>query len=569
MEVSVIIDTHLTHAICISKQIQSYFRRLIMNISKKCLNTMCNKYENASKENFKSCTDCAYLFRPSKADFIKKIGKLSIFVILISALVITGLIVGTKIIRVQKDNNQSTSLVHESISPTKADNIEEVDSTTAEPQPVLRIHGSNTMGTNLMPKLVEGYLEKNGAVQIKTIEGANPQEKKIEFKLSNQDEETYEIEINSRGSGTAFKSFESGSCDIGITSRKISENEASSLNAVGLGNLSNLKSEIIIALDGISVIVNKSNPINHLSVEQISDIFSGKITNWSQLGGKDGKIKVFSRDENSGSYDTFKTLILNNKDFSSEAVLLESAYDLSVEVSKDINSIGFAGFSHIGDTKPVAISQGTVDPVFPSTFNIATEEYYLSKRIYLYCPENTQNSYATELINYITDDEGQNIIKNNGFATIDIEVDENFKPFTKPTFINQNAQQKYDQIVSNAQGRLSINFLFKNGSSELDNKSIKDLEKVINFLFRNKYINSKILLVGYSDSIGDYNMNIKLSTERALRVKEIITNEFSVLDGRVDVLGMGPEMPIASNETSGGRDRNRRVEVYILKNTNN
>jgi len=330
-----------------------------------------------------------------------------------------------------------------------------------------------------------------------------------------------------------------------------------------------LKSEIIIALDSISVIVNKSNPINNLSVEQISDIFSGKITNWSQLGGNDSKIKVFSRDKNSGTYETFKTLILNNKDLSSEAVLLENAHDLTVEVSKDINSIGFAGFSHIGDTKPIAISQGAVDPVFPNTFNTATEEYYLSKRIYLYCPENTENSYATELINYITDDEGQNIIKENGFATIDIEVDENFKPFTKPTFINQNAQQKYEQIVSNAQGRLSINFLFQNGSSELDSKSIRDLEKVINFLFRNKYINSKILLVGYSDSKGDYNMNIRLSTERALRVKEIITNQFSVLDGRVDVLGMGPEMPIASNETSGGMARNRRVEVYILKNTNN
>lgn len=540
-----------------------------MSISKKCLNTMCNRYENSSKENFKSCIDCAYLFRPSKVDFLKKIGKFSIFVILASTLIVTGLIVGTKIFKTQNNNNKNTTLAQETISPTNADDIEAVDVTKSEPQTVLRIHGSNTIGTNLMPKLVEGYLEKKGAVQIKTIEGENPQEKRIEFKLSNQDEETYHIEIYSHGSATAFKSFESGSCDIGISTRKITGNEVSLLNNAGLGNLSTLKSEIIIALDSISVIVNKSNPINNLSVEQISDIFSGKITNWSQLGGNDSKIKVFSRDKNSGTYETFKTLILNNKDLSSEAVLLENAHDLTVEVSKDINSIGFAGFSHIGDTKPIAISQGAVDPVFPNTFNTATEEYYLSKRIYLYCPENTENSYATELINYITDDEGQNIIKENGFATIDIEVDENFKPFTKPTFINQNAQQKYEQIVSNAQGRLSINFLFQNGSSELDSKSIRDLEKVINFLFRNKYINSKILLVGYSDSKGDYNMNIRLSTERALRVKEIITNQFSVLDGRVDVLGMGPEMPIASNETSGGMARNRRVEVYILKNTNN
>jgi outer membrane protein OmpA-like peptidoglycan-associated protein len=95
-----------------------------------------------------------------------------------------------------------------------------------------------------------------------------------------------------------------------------------------------------------------------------------------------------------------------------------------------------------------------------------------------------------------------------------------------------------------------------------------NLEMIINFLYRNKYLDSKILLVGYSDSTGNYDMNIELSEQRALRVKESILNKFSVLKDRIDILGMGSEMPIASNETSGGRDRNRRVEVYIMKSGN-
>ncbi|KNY26388.1 substrate-binding domain-containing protein [Pseudobacteroides cellulosolvens] len=539
-----------------------------MNISKKCLNPMCNKYEDASKKNYKSCNDCAYLFKPGITGLLDNIRKIGISVLLISVLVITGFAVSKAVFQNHNNETSSSSAANEISSPTEETNPKIPGTSLDNSETVLRIHGSNTIGTKLMPKLVEGYLEKKGAIQIKTTEGSNPQEKKVEFKWSNQDEKTYDIEIYSHGSGTAFKEFELAACDIGMTSRKINEKEISKLKAIGLGDLSTVKSEFIIALDGISIIVNKNNPINHLSVEQISDIFSGKITNWSQLGGKDGKIRVFTRDENSGTYDTFKNLILNNKALLSAAVWIESTKDLCTEVSKDINSIGFTSFSYTGDTKPLSISQGTADPVFPNTFNIATEEYYLSKRIYLYCPENIQNPYATELINYITDDEGQNIIKDCGFATIDIQVDENFKPFTKPTFKNQKAQQKYNQIVSNAQGRLSVNFLFKNGSSELDNKSIKDLEKVINFLFRNKYINSEILLVGYSDNKGDYNMNIKLSNQRALRVKELILNQFSALGGRVDVLGMGPEMPIASNKTSGGMDRNRRVEVYIMKNIN-
>ncbi|HEY9059637.1 MAG TPA: phosphate ABC transporter substrate-binding/OmpA family protein [Pseudobacteroides sp.] len=539
-----------------------------MNISKKCLNTMCNKYEDASKRNFKPCSDCAYLFKPGIRGLLSDTRKIGVPVLLISILIITGFAISKAFWGNHTIEASSSSVSNEINSPIEDTDPKLPSNSENKPETVLRIHGSNTIGTNLMPKLVEGYLEKKGAIEIKTKEGANPQEKKVEFKWSNQDDKANTVEIYSHGSSTAFKDFELAACDIGMTSRKINQLELSKLKAIGLGDLSTLKSEFIIALDGISVIVNKNNPINHLSVEQISDIFSGKITNWSQVGGKDSKIKVFSRDENSGTYEIFKNLILSDKALLSEAVRIESAEGLSNEVLKDINSIGFTSFSYTGDTKPLSISQGTAAPVFPNTFNIATEEYYLSKRIYLYCPEKIQNPYATELINYITDDEGQNIIKNCGFATIDIQVDENFRPFTKPTFKSQEAEQKYNQIVSNAQGRLSINFLFKNGSSELDNKSTKDLEKVINFLFRNKYINSKILLVGYSDNKGDYNMNIKLSNQRALRVKEKILSQFKVLDGRVDILGMGPEMPITSNNTSGGMDRNRRVEVYIMKNAN-
>lgn len=539
-----------------------------MNITKKCLNTMCNNYENARKKNYSSCNDCAYLFKLSKTGLMVRIGILGMSVLLISLLVITGLVVSPVIFQNQNNDSTNTSLSDGISSPTKANNEETATVAAAKSETVLRIHGSNTIGTKLMPKLVEGYLKKKGAVQIKTIEGSNPHEERIEFKLSNQDEKTYEIEIYSHGSSTAFKDFESAGCDIGMTSRKINENENNTLKAAGLGDLSTLKSEIIIALDGISLIVNKNNPIASLSVEQISDIFSGKITNWSQVGGKDAQIKVFSRDENSGTYYTFKNLILNDKDLLSEARRIESVGDLTDEVSKDIDSIGFTSFSFTGGTKPLAISQGTADPVFPNPFNIATEDYYLSMRMYIYCPENIQNVYATELINYITNDDGQNIIKGNGFTTINIEVDENFKPFTQPDFQNQIAEQKYNQILSSVQGRLSLNFLFKNGSFELDNKSIRDLEMVINFLYRNKYLDSKILLVGYSDSTGNYNMNIQLSEQRALRVKESILSKFSALDGRVEIIGMGPEMPIASNETSGGRDRNRRVEVYVMKNKN-
>ncbi|NLD51027.1 MAG: OmpA family protein [Clostridiaceae bacterium] len=110
-----------------------------------------------------------------------------------------------------------------------------------------------------------------------------------------------------------------------------------------------------------------------------------------------------------------------------------------------------------------------------------------------------------------------------------------------------------------------MNFLFKSGSSELDNKSVKDLERLVNFLYRSKYLDYKVVLIGYSDNIGDYYSNIQLSENRALVVKDRMIDLFKALDGRVEVLGMGPEIPIATNETLEGREKNRRVEVYIVK----
>lgn len=530
-----------------------------MIVTKKCLNTGCYKYEKAHKDNFNTCGDCAYLLTSNRMDFLTRFGKLGTSVLVASVLIVIGLVIGASTLFGQKDN-ASGHLVS-----GKNGEIPMSDGKKENSQTVLRIHGSNTIGEKMMPKLVESYLKKRGAVDIKTIKGSNPYEEKIEFKMSSQDIGTYVIEIQSNGSSTAFEDLEAGKCDIGISSRKINEQEVNTLKASGLGDFSSLKSEIIIALDGVSVIVNKANPINRLSVEQLAGIYSGEITDWSQLGGNAGKIRVYAMDEKSGTYDTFKSFIFKDKNILSEAIRYVNGSDIADNVANNANAIGFTGFSYIGNAKPIAISQEGAEPMFPTAFNIATEDYYLSRRLYIYCPENTKNVYATELIDFIIDEQGQNVLKDNNHISMNIEVDEDYKQIDRSAFRRQRAYQNYSSIVSNAQGRLSLNFLFKSGSSELDNKSEKDLERLVNFLYRSKYLDYKVVLIGYSDSVGDYNSNIQLSEDRALVVKNRMIDLFEALDGRVEVLGMGPEIPIASNETLEGREKNRRVEVYIVK----
>jgi phosphate transport system substrate-binding protein len=118
-----------------------------------------------------------------------------------------------------------------------------------------------------------------------------------------------QIEIQAHGSKTAFEDLKSGLCDIGMASRPIKPEERQALLPT-LGDLTSNASEHVLALDGIALIVHPSNPIKTLSVAQVADIFSGTLTDWSQLGGRAVTIAIYARDEKSGTWDFFNEAVL-------------------------------------------------------------------------------------------------------------------------------------------------------------------------------------------------------------------------------------------------------------------
>ena len=123
-----------------------------------------------------------------------------------------------------------------------------------------------------------------------------------------KDNNIHRIEIKAHGSSTGFAGLKSGECDIAMASRRIKEGEAQALS--GMGDMTAIANEHILAIDGIAVLVNRSNPLSTLDLERLKQIFSGRITNWAEVGGKNAAIKIHARDNRSGTYDTFKTLVL-------------------------------------------------------------------------------------------------------------------------------------------------------------------------------------------------------------------------------------------------------------------
>src|SRR5215813_882884 len=147
----------------------------------------------------------------------------------------------------------------------------------------LRLHGSNTIGARLAPALVEEFLRKQGATNVRTINGANPDEAIVSGVLPGDATPTV-IDISSHGSSTGFADLLSGNADIGLSSRKINANEIK--NLASFGDMTSPASEHILGLDGIAVIVNRDNPIDSLTKEQVAQLFSGEITSWNQAKGK-------------------------------------------------------------------------------------------------------------------------------------------------------------------------------------------------------------------------------------------------------------------------------------------
>lgn len=179
------------------------------------------------------------------------------------------------------------------------------------------LHGSNTIGAQLGPALAVAYLKQLGANDTKTVPGA-ADEVTVQGTVSGSNQA---IEISAHGSATAFADLAAGKCDIGMASRKIKPDETANLS--GLGDMTSPASEHVLGLDGVAVIVNRASPVSALSTAQLAGIFSGETGGW----------KVYARDDKSGTYDTFKSLVLGSRALTSSAVRLEDSRQLAEKVA--------------------------------------------------------------------------------------------------------------------------------------------------------------------------------------------------------------------------------------------
>ena len=226
------------------------------------------------------------------------------------------------------------------------------------------------------------------------------------------------ISVTGGGSGTGIASLINKTVDIANASRQIKDEEMSEAKANGVDPV-----EHTIARDAIAVIVHPDNPVSELTLKQISDIYSGKITNWSEVGGEDRPIVRLSRETNSGTHVYFleTVLRLGNSDdktlFSMDTLLLPSSEGIIAEVRQNPNAIGYDGLGYVpDDLKMIAIAEKEGGAyVLPAIETVNDKTYPIARDLYMYT-DGQPTGIVKEYLDWILDTEAQQIVADLGFV---------------------------------------------------------------------------------------------------------------------------------------------------------
>lgn len=231
------------------------------------------------------------------------------------------------------------------------------------------------------------------------------------------------LSVTGGGSGTGIAALINGTVDIANASRQIKSKEIELASEKGI-----VPVEHIIARDAIAVIVNPENPITELTLKQISDIYSGVYTNWSEIGGEDRPIVRLSRETNSGTHVYFleTVLRLGIKDsdtlFSTNTLLLPSSEGIVVEVRQNPNAIGYDGLGYVpDDLKVIAIAPEEGDAyILPSVETVNSGTYPIARDLYMYT-NGEPTGAVDEYLDWILSEQAQEIVRELGFVPINSE----------------------------------------------------------------------------------------------------------------------------------------------------
>ncbi len=220
------------------------------------------------------------------------------------------------------------------------------------------------------------------------------------------------IQVTGGGSGTGFAALQNQTTDLANASRKIKSKEIEAC----VKAFNKRPTEYKVCLDGLSVFVSADNPVKELSLEQLEGIFTGKIKSWKQVGGGDGLITVYSRENSSGTYEFFKETVLKGKDFVASAQTMPGTAAVLQAVAKDKGGIGYGGAAYGAGARHVPIKKDDASAaVEPTEENVLAQKYPIWRYLFIYVNPALDKGEVAAYLKWIRSDEGQKVVKDVGY----------------------------------------------------------------------------------------------------------------------------------------------------------
>ncbi|HXI11519.1 MAG TPA: phosphate ABC transporter substrate-binding protein [Thermoanaerobaculia bacterium] len=222
------------------------------------------------------------------------------------------------------------------------------------------------------------------------------------------------LQVTGGGSGVGIAALLNGTTDIAAASRPMKVSEIDKLKA----RFASRGVEIPIARDGLAVYLHASNPVKELTMQQLREIYTGKMTNWKQIGGKDATIIIYSRENSSGTYVYFKDNVLMGKDFSPRAQTLQGTAAVVNAISKDPNGIGYGGAAYAKGIRFAGVKKDANTPAYtPSLVTVRSGQYPITRFLYLYS-RAAPKGVAKGFVDFALSPEGQQIVSKVGYFPV-------------------------------------------------------------------------------------------------------------------------------------------------------
>ena len=250
---------------------------------------------------------------------------------------------------------------------------------------------------------LSGMLQVNGSTTVAPVGQAWAE-------AFHEEHPNVDVVVTGTGSGDGIAALINGTTEIAMASRVMKEEEKSKIGD---------PVEYVVGQDALAVIVHPANPVESLSMAQIKEIFTGKITNWSEVGGDDAEIIVYTRDTSSGTYAFFQEFVLEDEEYLASGRKTASNAAMAQSVAQEETSIGYCGLAYLDDTvKGVTVSVEGGSPVAPSVETAKTGEYPIYRDLYMYTKGEVQG-LTKAFLDFGLSEQGQKMVEEAGYLPVD------------------------------------------------------------------------------------------------------------------------------------------------------